>query len=52
MISTTHQLTYSLGNLGPSAQMFKIDISRAFRQIKVDPGDIDLEYKISGQILP
>ena len=28
--------------LGPSAQMFKIDISRAFRHIKVDPGDIDL----------
>ena len=32
----------SLRNLGPSAQMFKIDISRAFRHIKVDPGDIDL----------
>ena len=31
-----------LRNLGPSAQMFKIDISRAFRHIKVDPGDIDL----------
>ena len=22
--------------------MFKVDISRAFRQLKVDPGDIDL----------
>ena len=32
----------SLQNLGPSAQMFKIDISRDFRHIKVDPGDIDL----------
>ena len=32
----------SLRNLGPSAQMFKIDISRAFRHIKIDPGDIDL----------
>ena len=35
-------ITNSLQNLGPSAQMFKIDISRAFRHIKVDPGDIDL----------
>ena len=35
-------ITNSLRNLGPSAQMFKIDISRAFRHIKVDPGDIDL----------
>ena len=35
-------ITNFLRNLGPSAQMFKIDISRAFRHIKVDPGDIDL----------
>ena len=35
-------ITNSLRNLGPSAQMFKIDISRAFRHIKIDPGDIDL----------
>ena len=35
-------ITNSLRNLGPSVQMFKIDISRAFRHIKVDPGDIDL----------
>ena len=35
-------ITNSLRNLGPSAQMFKIEISRAFRHIKVDPGDIDL----------
>ena len=35
-------ITNSLRNLGPSAQMFKIDISRAFHHIKVDPGDIDL----------
>ena len=32
----------SLRNLGPSAKMFKINISRAFRHIKVYPGDIDL----------
>ena len=35
-------ITNSLRNLGPSAQMFKIDISRAFRHIKVDPGNLDL----------
>ena len=35
-------ITNSLRNLGPSAQIYKIDISRAFRQIKIDPGDIDL----------
>ena len=35
-------MTNSLRNLGPSAQMFKNDISRAFQHIKVDPGDIDL----------
>ena len=36
------QITSSLRNLGPAAMIYKIDISRAFRQIKVDPGDIDL----------
>ena len=35
-------ITNSQRNLGPSAKMFKIDISRAFCHIKVDPGDIDL----------
>ena len=35
-------ITTSLCKLGPAAQIFKIDISRAFRQIKVDPGDVDL----------
>ena len=35
-------ITASLCKLGPAAQLFKIDISRAFRQIKIDPGDIDL----------
>ena len=28
--------------LGPAAQIFKIDISRAFRHIRIDLGDIDL----------
>ena len=36
------QITSSLRKLGPAAMIYKIDISRAFRQIKVDPGDIDL----------
>ena len=35
-------ITDSLRKLGTSAQMYKIDISRAFRQIKIDPADIDL----------
>ena len=35
-------ITNSLWNLGTSAQMYKIDISRAFHHIKVDPADIDL----------
>ena len=35
-------ITNSLRNLGPSAQIYKIDISRASRQIKIDLGDIDL----------
>ena len=36
------QITATLRKLGPAAMIYKIDISRAFRQIKVDPGDIDL----------
>ena len=36
------QITASLRNLGPTAMIYKIDISRAFCQIKADPGDIDL----------
>ena len=35
-------ITNSLRNLGTSAQIYKIDISRAFRHIKIDPADIDL----------
>ena len=35
-------ITQSLVKLGPAAQIYKIDISRAFRQIKIDPADIDL----------
>ena len=28
--------------LGPGSLLYKVDISRAFRQLKVDPGDLDL----------
>ena len=35
-------ITSFLRKLGPAAMIYKIDISRAFCQIKVDPGDIDL----------
>ena len=35
-------ITDALVKLGPAALMYKIDISRAFRQIKIDPRDIDL----------
>ena len=31
-----------LNRIGPAAQIFKVDISRAFRQVRIDPGDIDL----------
>ena len=49
-LQTTYELRYpsidlitdSLRKLGPSAQIYKVDIRRAFRQIKVDPADIDL----------
>ena len=29
-------------NIGPGALLYKVDISRAFRHIRIDPGDIDL----------
>ena len=32
----------SLKSMGPSAMIYKIDISRAFRHIRIDPGDLDL----------
>ena len=31
-----------LNALGPAAKIFKIDISRAFRHVRINPGDIDL----------
>ena len=36
------QITQKLKVLGPGAMLFKLDISRAFRHIRIDSGDIDL----------
>ena len=36
------QITSSLKKVGPAAMIYKIDMSLAFRQIKVYPGNIDL----------
>ena len=37
--------------LGPACKIFKVDISRAFRHLRTDPGDIDLlGLKHKGQI--
>ena len=35
-------ITKELRKLGPGALIYKVDISRAFRHIRIDPGDIDL----------
>ena len=35
-------ITESLVKLGPAAQLYKIDISRAFHHLKIDPADTDL----------
>ena len=35
-------ITAALRRIGPGAKLFKIDISRAFRHLRVDPADIDL----------
>ena len=36
------QITNDLKKLGPAAMIYKIDVSRAFRQIKFDTAHIDL----------
>ena len=35
-------IVHKLNTLGPAAKIFNVDISRAFRHIHIDPGDIDL----------
>ena len=37
-----NHITDALNNLGPQALLYKIDISRAFRRLTSDSGDIDL----------
>ena len=39
---TIDNITMALNNLGPGAMLYKVDISRAFRHIRIDPRDIDL----------
>ena len=49
-LGTTFMLNYpsvddivdTLKKLGPGSLMYKIDISRAFRHVRIDPGDINL----------
>ena len=36
------QIVDRIFQLGPGSLIYKIDISCAFQQLKVDPGDIDL----------
>ena len=36
------QIADRILQLGPGSLIYKIDISHAFQQLKVDPGDIDL----------
>ena len=48
-LGTKFQLKYpsvdsiirTVNNFGPYCLIFKIDISRAFRHIRIDPGDLD-----------
>ena len=42
----------SLKSMGPSAMIYKIDISRAFRHIRIDPGDLDLLGLFIDRTLP
>ena len=35
-------ITNELKRLGPAAHIYKVDVSRAFRHVKLDPSDLDL----------
>ena len=39
---TVDHITDAIKKVGPGAHLFKIDISRAFRHVKIDPFDLDL----------
>ena len=41
-LPTIDHITSRVRVLGPGSHQYKIDISRAFRHIKIDPGDLDL----------
>ena len=40
--STVDHITSELKRLGRGALLYKIDVSRAFRHVRIDPGDYDL----------
>ena len=39
---TVDDITRQLKNIGRGALLYKVDVSHAFRQVKIDPGDYDL----------
>ena len=39
---TIDDITKELVKIGPGCHVYKIDVSRAFRHLKIDPGDYDL----------
>ena len=39
---TVAKIVKQINDIGPAAQIFKVDISRAFRHVRINPGDIDL----------
>ena len=39
---TIDYITRELVKIGPGCHIYKIDVSRAFRHLKIDPGDYDL----------
>ena len=40
--SSIDNIVDRLKKLGPGAVIYKVDISRAFRHLRIDPGDLDL----------
>ena len=42
MFPTIDDITRELVKIGPGCHIYKIDVSRAFRHLKIDPGDYDL----------
>ena len=41
-LPTINDITSCVRASGPGSHLYKIDISRAFRHVKIDPGDLDL----------